>query len=78
MSGPGFAGCCSSKPMLTLVIKHELKEDFNALLKEFFVTPAFAAAQIHSDIFKLDARIVATQNFDKIYDNLAQTEPQRS
>src|SRR5687768_15738512 len=48
------------------IVKEKLKEDYLALLEEEFVAPKYKAAQIHQYLFALDARIVATQNFDKI------------
>lgn len=56
------------------LLKERLGHDFVALLQEEFVNPRYAPSNIHGDIFKLDARIVLTPNFDKIYDNFAQTE----
>jgi hypothetical protein len=56
------------------LIKEKLDEDFNSIIRQEFVDPLYTPAQIHKDIFKLDLRTVATQNFDKIYDNFAQAE----
>lgn len=54
------------------VIKKALGRDaFNQHLREEFLTPAYCHAQIHEEIFKLDSRIVATPNFDKIYETYA-------
>jgi hypothetical protein len=56
------------------LIKEKLDEDFTRVLQEEFINPAYSPADIHKNIFKLDSRIVITQNFDKIYDTLAQKE----
>ncbi|NPD29675.1 SIR2 family NAD-dependent protein deacylase [Corallococcus exiguus] len=56
------------------IIKQRLDEDFNSIISQEFVDPHYTHAQIHRDIFKLDLRLVATQNFDRIYDNFAQSE----
>lgn len=48
-------------------------EQFDNLLKEQFRGIGFSAAPIHKHIFSLDSRITITPNFDKIYDNYAQT-----
>ncbi|WP_186005710.1 SIR2 family protein [Xanthomonas cannabis] len=40
-------------------------------LQSEYLTPAFSAQDIHRHIFALDARIVATPNFDKIYETFA-------
>jgi hypothetical protein len=51
------------------VIKEDLgKDDFNTLVRSQFQTPQFEPADIHKHIYDLDSRIVATPNFDKIYD----------
>lgn len=55
------------------VIRQDLgRDDFNALVREEFQTPGFQSAEIHKHIFNLDSRIVATPNFDKIYDVYAE------
>lgn len=57
------------------IIKHKLSaEDWNDLVYKQFVAPKFRAAEIHRDIFKLDCRIVLTQNVDRIYDTFATNE----
>ncbi|EKO3984638.1 SIR2 family protein [Vibrio fluvialis] len=59
------------KDLLTAceVIKGSLGTDeFVDLVEKEFLTPAFRAADIHTEIFKLDSRIVLTPNFDKIYE----------
>lgn len=57
------------------VIKRELgKEEFTRVVREEFLTPAYIPAEIHKKIFLLDSRIVATPNFDKIYETYANTK----
>lgn len=56
------------------LIKKELgRDDYNTLVRDEFLTPAFQPANIHRHIFNLDSRIVITPNFDKIYDTYANT-----
>jgi hypothetical protein len=50
------------------------RDRFNQLLRDSFLTPRFTHASIHEAIFKLDSRIVATPNFDKIYETYANHE----
>lgn len=55
------------------IIKQDLgREDFNSLVRSQFQTPQFQNAEIHKHIFNLDSRIIATPNFDKIYDVYAE------
>lgn len=54
------------------VIKRGLgKEEFTRFVREEFQNPAYHEAEIHRKIFLLDSRIVATPNFDKIYETYA-------
>jgi len=54
------------------IIKTKMgRDDFNTFVTDEFLAPQFRASKIHQDIFKLDSRIVATPNFDKIYDTNA-------
>lgn len=54
------------------VIKKALgREVFHQLLRDEFLNPGYHHASIHENIFKLDSRIVATPNFDKIYETYA-------
>lgn len=56
------------------VLKKALGRDaFNRQLREEFLNPCYSHASIHEEIFKLDSRIVATPNFDKIYETYANT-----
>ncbi|MBF4280830.1 SIR2 family protein, partial [Vibrio anguillarum] len=57
------------------VIKRELgKEEFTRIVRDEFLTPAYIPAEIHEKIFALDSRIVATPNFDKIYETYANSK----
>lgn len=56
------------------VIKNKLGHQWNTFVHDQFVAPRYQAADIHRDIFKLDSRIVLTQNVDKIYDTFASSE----
>lgn len=47
------------------------REVFHQLLRDEFLNPGYHHASIHENIFKLDSRIVATPNFDKIYETYA-------
>lgn len=47
------------------------KDEFTRIVREEFLTPAYIPAEIHKKIFSLDSRIVATPNFDKIYETYA-------
>jgi SIR2-like domain len=54
------------------ILKAELgKENYETFLTEEFLDPKFAPAAVHDAIFKLDSRIVATPNIDKIYEGRA-------
>ncbi|MBS4709224.1 MULTISPECIES: SIR2 family protein [Aeromonas] len=57
------------------VIKRELgREEFTRVVRDEFLTPGYRPAEIHKKIFLLDSRIVATPNFDKIYETYANGE----
>ena len=45
------------------------RAQFNQLAEDEFLTPGFQAADIHDLIIEIDSRIVATPNFDTIFDN---------
>lgn len=53
------------------IVKEKLDDKWNELVHEQFVTPKFQPAEIHESIFKIDSRIVLTQNVDQIYDSYA-------
>jgi hypothetical protein len=55
------------------LIKRNLgRDEFNSLVKSEFQTPKFQSASIHEYVYNLDSKIVATPNFDKIYDIYAE------
>lgn len=56
------------------LIKTKLGDEWTRLLREEFVEPKFEPASLHERIFALDARIVVTPNFDKIYDIYASSK----
>src|ERR1017187_9895689 len=54
------------------IVKAELgKDSYETFLTKEFLEPEFEPAPVHSSIFKLDSRIVATPNIDKIYETFA-------
>lgn len=66
-----------SKDYLTAceVIKNAMGlNPFNDFMMEQFHAPGFVPDDINGLIFKLDARIIVTPNFDNIYDRYALTE----
>lgn len=50
------------------------RETFIDFLRNEYTTPRFNPADIHKKIFELDSRIIATPNFDNIYDVYVQHE----
>ncbi len=52
-------------------LKNELGTNWTTILKDKFQKPAYKASKIHEAIFNLDSRIVASLNFDRIYENYA-------
>lgn len=56
------------------LLKESLRDEWHTLLSEAFVSPKYAPSETHAAVFQLDARLVATPNFDKIYDVYAQQE----
>jgi hypothetical protein len=58
------------------ILKEELGPNWDNLISEEFIDPHYAPGPIHELIFKLDARLVVTQNFDKIYDSYASANSQ--
>jgi hypothetical protein len=57
------------------VIKKRIGDsDFKSVLRDEYLTPGYAHATIHETIFALDSRIVATPNFDKIYETYANAQ----
>jgi len=58
------------------LIKDGLGHKWENLLNQEFVLPQYPHSPVHETIFKLDSRIVLTQNFDKIYDTFASAKSQ--
>jgi hypothetical protein len=57
------------------ILKRTLgRSDFVDLVQNEFSAPGFIASDVHKTIFKLDARIIITPNFDNIYDRYASQE----
>jgi hypothetical protein len=52
-------------------IRSELGEDWPNVIRAEYATPVYRPAAIHKAIFDLDSRIVASLNFDKIYETYA-------
>lgn len=52
-------------------IRSEMGEQWAGFIRSEFATPNYKPAKIHEAIFELDSRIVASLNFDKIYENYA-------
>jgi hypothetical protein len=50
------------------LLKDALGPQWQELINSEFVTPQYTPSKIHELIFRLDARLVVTQNFDRIYD----------
>ena len=55
-------------------LKRHLDERWVEQLRTSFLTPKFKPAKIHTLLYQLDARVVLTPNFDRIYDGHASTE----
>lgn len=54
------------------VLKNTMtKDNFNDALRDEYLHPGYNHAPLHESIFKLDSRIIATPNFDKIYETYA-------
>ena len=54
------------------IIKNELgKANYESFLTSEYLEPRFEASAVHESIFRLDSRIVATPNIDKIYETRA-------
>lgn len=54
------------------VIKYTLGRDaFGEALRAEYLTPGYQHSALQESIFKLDSRLVATPNFDKIYETYA-------
>lgn len=48
-------------------------DEYANIITQEYLTPQYGHAPIHEEIYKLDAPIVLTPNFDKIYDVYAQS-----
>jgi len=59
-----------------LIKKSMGEEAFNKAVKDEFVTPGYAAADIHKHIYNLDSSIVVSPNFDVIYETYATSTSQ--
>lgn len=54
------------------IVKAELgKESYETFLAKEFLEPQFQPAPVHDSLFKIDCRIVASPNIDKIYETRA-------
>ena len=60
------------------LLQESLRDEWNGLLNTAFVAPKYAHSEAHTAIFQLDSRLVATPNFDKIYDVYAQQESRQT
>ncbi len=56
------------------LLKDALGAGWEQLISAQFVDPHYQPSDLHKHVFSLDARLVVTQNFDKIYDTLAGAE----
>ena len=52
-------------------LKSSMGNQWSGFLREKFSTPRYRPAEIHRHVLDLDTRIVISLNFDKIYDNFA-------
>ncbi|MCB1462767.1 MAG: SIR2 family protein [Nitratireductor sp.] len=57
-------------------LKNLLGNRWNEIIAESFQSPGYKPAGIHRHIFNLDCRVVASLNFDKIYDAYASAQTQ--
>lgn len=57
-------------------LRELLGQRWMEVVREAFHLPAYKHAKIHEHIFDLDSRIVASLNFDRIYDTYANTKSQ--
>ncbi len=55
-------------------LRTHLDDRWHKVLREQFVDPKFKASEVHKLIYALDSALVATPNFDKIFDGLATAE----
>jgi hypothetical protein len=64
-----YLTCCQ-------LIKYKLGSEWISFVEEKFLSPNFKPHKIHEIIFNLDSSIVLTPNFDRIYDNYANSATQ--
>ncbi|MFO1007120.1 MAG: SIR2 family protein [Planctomycetaceae bacterium] len=51
-----------------LVVANANPADYAEFLREVFVEPRFSHSEIHEEVYRLDAKIVVTTNYDDIYE----------
>lgn len=54
---------------LEAVVESSDKGDYQAYLNENFNVPQYQPSNLHETIYELDAKVVVTTNFDKIYES---------
>lgn len=59
---------------LDLIRNKSTRDQYAEIVKSEYLDPRYAEAAIHEAIYKLDANIVLTPNFDKIYDVYASSK----
>lgn len=59
---------------LDLIRNRSTRDQYAEIVKAEYLDPRYAEAAIHEAIYKLDANIVLTPNFDKIYDVYASSK----
>lgn len=59
---------------LDLIRSRSTRDQYAEIVKSEYLDPRYAEATIHEAIYKLDANIVLTPNFDKIYDVYASSK----
>lgn len=64
-----YLSCCQ-------IIKYKLNNEWVPFVESMFLDPQFLPNDLHKAIFALDSSIVLTPNFDKIFDNYANTQSQ--
>ncbi|MEQ9325995.1 MAG: SIR2 family protein [Rhodospirillales bacterium] len=56
-----YLGCCQ-------LIKYKMGHEWINFVNEYFSIPNYKPSELHKELFRLDSGIVATSNFDKIYE----------
>lgn len=54
-------------------LKSSMGNQWAGFIREKFSTPRYRPAEIHQHLLALDTRVIISLNFDKIYDNFANT-----